>query len=149
MPELSLDVLTYTNTLESAGFNRTQAEAIARGTVQMQAQHFDTLVTREHFDHTMERIDQRFGGVDNHFKSIDTRFESIEKQFDAVDKRFDGVDKRFEGIDKRFEGIDKRLNALTGELAPMKAQLTLHTWMMGLIIIVLVVPQLQQWFALG
>ena len=142
MPELSLDVLTYTNTLESAGFNRTQAEAIARGTVQMQAQHFDTLVTREHFDHTMERIDQRFGGVDSHFKSIDTRFESIEKQFDAVDKRF-------EGIDKRFEGIDKRLNALTGELAPMKAQLTLHTWMMGLIIIVLVVPQLQQWFALG
>ena len=142
MPELNLDVLTYTNTLESAGFNRTQAEAIARGTVQMQAQHFDTLVTREHFDHTMERIDQRFGGVDNHFKSIDTRFESIEKQFDAVDKRFDGVD-------KRFEGIDKRLNALAGELAPMKIQLTLHTWMMGLIIIVLVVPQLQEWFAVG
>ncbi|MEH6587157.1 MAG: hypothetical protein V7720_11380 [Halioglobus sp.] len=114
MPELSLDVLTYTNTLESAGFNRTQAEAIARGTVQMQAQHFDTLVTREHFDRTMERIDQRFGGVD-----------------------------------KRFEGIDKRLDAITDELAPMKIQLTLHTWMMGLIIIVLVVPQLQEWFAVG
>jgi len=114
MPELSLDVLTYTNTLESAGFNRTQAEAIARGTVQMQAQHFDTLVTREHFDHTMERIDERF-----------------------------------KGVDKRFEGIDKRLNALAGELAPMKIQLTLHTWMMGLIIIVLVVPQLQEWFAVG
>ena len=114
MPELSLDVLTYTNTLESAGFNRTQAEAIARGTVQMRAQHFDTLVTREHFDHTMERIDQRF-----------------------------------KGVDKRFEGIDKRLNALAGELAPMKIQLTLHTWMMGLIIIVLVVPQLQEWFAVG
>ena len=128
MPELSLDVLTYTNTLESAGFNRTQAEAIARGTVQMQAQHFDTLVTREHFDHTMERIDQRFKGVD-------TRFDGIEKQFDA--------------IDSRFEGLDKRLNALAGELAPMKIQLTLHTWMMGLIIIVLVVPQLQDWFAVG
>ena len=121
MPELNLDVLTYTNTLESAGFNRTQAEAIARGTVQMQAQHFDTLVTREHFDHTMERIDERFKGVD----------------------------KRFEDIDTRFEGIDKRLDALTGELAPMKIQLTLHTWMMGLIIIVLVVPQLQEWFAVG
>ncbi|MEP4149524.1 MAG: hypothetical protein ABJL54_20060 [Halioglobus sp.] len=121
MPELNLDVLTYTNTLESAGFNRTQAEAIARGTVQMQAQHFDTLVTREHFDHTMERIDERFKGVD----------------------------KRFEDIDTRFEGIDKRLNTLTGELAPMKIQLTLHTWMMGLIIIVLVVPQLQEWFAVG
>ena len=114
MPELNLDVLTYTNTLESAGFNRTQAEAIARGTMQMQAQHFDTLVTREHFDHTMERIDERF-----------------------------------KGVDKRFEGIDKRLNALAGELAPMKIQLTLHTWMMGLIIIVLVVPQLQEWFAVG
>ena len=128
MPELSLDVLTYTNTLESAGFNRTQAEAIARGTVQMQAQHFDTLVTREHFDHTMERIDQRFKGVDKRFEDIDTRFEDI---------------------DKRFEGIDKRLNSLAGELAPMKIQLTLHTWMMGLIIIVLVVPQLQEWFAVG
>jgi hypothetical protein len=31
----------------------------------------------------------------------------------------------------------------------MKIQLTLHTWMMGLIIIVLVVPQLQEWFAVG
>ncbi|MBT3410387.1 MAG: hypothetical protein HN430_06815, partial [Halieaceae bacterium] len=45
--------------------------------------------------------------------------------------------------------IDKRLNALAAELAPMKIQLTLHTWMMGLIIIVLVVPQLQEWFAVG
>ena len=103
MTEPMLDVLTYTKDLEDAGFNRTQAEAIARGNFTVWEQRFDKLVTREHFDTKLD--------------SVDERLTRLEKRLDALD--------------------------------PIKTQVTLLTWMMGIVILVLVVPQLQTWFALS
>ena len=80
----------------------------------------------------------------------------VAQQFDSLVTRehFDvhsaRVDQRFEQVDKRFEKIDKQLDAIVSRLTKLeflKAQVNLHTWMLGLIIIVLVVPQLQRWFA--
>ena len=53
-------------------------------------------------------------------------------------------------IDQRFEQIGKQFDVNTGRLTNLellKSQVNLHTWMLGLIIIVLVVLQLQRWFA--
>ena len=122
MSASTLDVLAYAKDLEGAVLTRVQAEAIARGTIQMQAQHFDSLVTREHFDLTVERFEHRF---------------------EVIDERFESIDKRFDGIDKRFDRLEGRI----GNLESMKLQVSLLTWMMGLVIVVLVVPQLQAWFS--
>jgi DNA repair ATPase RecN len=131
MTEPMLDVLTYTKNLEDAGFNRTQAEAIARGNMSMLAQRLETLVTREYFD-------ARFDGLETQFESIDRRFKSIDGRFKAIDKRFETVDKRFEKIEKRLDALDT-----------IKTQVNLLTWMMGVVILVLVVPQLQGLFSVG
>ena len=114
MPAASLDVLAYTRELETVGLPRPQAEAIAKGLMNMVAEQSDSMVTRQHFDAVMDRMDLRF-----------------------------------EQMDQRFATIDKRLDQLeTGvsSLETLKSQVNLHTWMLGLITLVLVVPQLQQWF---
>ena len=85
----------------------------------MVAQQFDLLPSREHFDAHMGRIDQRF--------------EQMEKQ---TNERFGQVDKQFVVIGAQLAGLER-----------LKSHVNIHTWMLGLIIIVLVVPQLQRWFA--
>ena len=56
MSASTLDVLAYAKDLEGVGLTRVQAEAIARDTIQMQEQYFDSLVTKEHFDLAVERF---------------------------------------------------------------------------------------------
>ncbi len=122
MPAKSLDVLTYTRDMESAGLPRPQAEAIAKGVMIMVFEQFESLVTREHFDAEAARTGLRF---------------------DQVDRRFEQMDQRFAHMDSRLDKIETRLGALES----LKSQVNLHTWMLGLLVIVLVVPQLQRWFA--
>jgi hypothetical protein len=122
MPAKSLDVLTYTRDMESAGLPRPQAEAIAKGVMIMVVEQFESLVTREHFDAEAARTGLRF---------------------DQVDRRFEQMDQRFAHMDSRLDKIETRLGALES----LKSQVNLHTWMLGLLVIVLVVPQLQRWFA--
>ena len=136
MPAKNLDVLTYTRDMESAGLPRPQAEAIAKGVISMVIEQFDSLVTQEHFDAQAARTGLRFDQVDQQFREIDHRFEQ-------VDQRFQQMDQRFEHIENRLDKIEVRL----GVLESLKSQVNLHTWMLGLIVIVLVVPQLQRWFA--
>ena len=80
----------------------------------------------------------------------------VAQQFDLLpsQRHFDAhmarIDQRFERIDQRFEQIDKQLDVIGGRLTGLellKSHVNIHTWMLGLIIIVLVVPQLQRWFA--
>ncbi|MEH6571144.1 MAG: hypothetical protein V7709_18840 [Halioglobus sp.] len=143
MPAKSLDVLTYTRDMESAGLPRPQAEAIAKGVMIMVVEQFDSLVTQEHFDAQAARTGLRFDQVDQRFREIDHRFEQVDQRFEQVDQRFQQIDQRLAHIDSRLDKIEGRL----GTLESLKSQVNLHTWMLGLIVIVLVVPQLQRWFA--
>ena len=122
MSTVEIDVLAYAKSLEDAGFNRLQAEAIARGNSTMLAQRFDALVTQASFDLTKEQFEREF--------------EQVNRRFGEVDRRLDRVDQRLDSIEARLGGLDT-----------MKSQVTVLTWMMGLVILVLVVPQLQAWFS--
>ncbi len=44
---------------------------------------------------------------------------------------------------QRFDQIERRLE----KLEPLRIQVTLHSFMLGLIVLVQVVPQLQDWFS--
>ena len=74
----------------------------------------------------------------------------VDVRLDQVDGRLDQVDRRFQQIERLLELFDKRVERLEDQLEPLAAlrsQVSLHTWMLGLIVIVLVVPRLQAWFA--
>ena len=49
------------------------------------------------------------------------------------------------GVEGNIKYIEKRIQALDS----IKSNVNLHTWLLGLIIVVLVVPKLQSWFAVG
>ena len=129
MSDFAFDVLGYTQNMESAGLTRQQAEAIATGMTSMIAQQFDSLLTTKQFEAAMERIDNRF--------------VAIESKQDATDKRLDQIDRHLSNNDNKFLNIEAKL----GQFDEVKSQVNLHTWMLALVIIVLVVPQLQRWFA--
>ena len=56
-------------------------------------------------------------------------------------------DVKMEVIEGRFAELDRRIERMEKSLDPIKIQVNLLTWMMGLVVLVLVVPQLQSWFA--
>ena len=109
----------------------------------MVIEQFDSLVTQEHFDAQAARTGLRFDKVDQRFAQIDQRFEQVDQRFEQVDQRFQQVERRLAHIESRLEKIEVRLSAPES----LKSQVNLHTLMLGLIVIVLVVPQLQRWFA--
>jgi chromosome segregation ATPase len=136
MSDFAFDVLGYTKNMESAGLTRQQAEAIAAGMTKMIAQQFDSLLTTRQFEAAMERIDNRFVSIEDKQDSTDDRLNAIEKTLDKIDMRLSHSDNKFLEFDARL-----------GQLADLKSKVDLHTWMLALVIIVLVVPQLQRWFA--
>ena len=52
-------------------------------------------------------------------------------------------EQRFAQVGLRFDQIERRLE----KLEPLRIQAALHSFMLGLIVLVQVVPQLQAWFA--
>lgn len=158
MPNPAYDALSYTRDLEDSGLPSKQAEVMARGVERMLAERIDTLVTNEQlqaamarmdhrFEQLIERMDHRFDAMEQRF---DQRFKEVDQRFREVDQRFQQVDQRFQQIDQRLDHADKRTERIEDRLLVVEKlgnQVTLHTWMLGLIIIVVVVPTLQRWFA--
>ncbi len=83
MPQPAFDVLTYSRDLESTGFSRQQAEAIARGMTLMVSHQVESLVTKEHFDLTMAHVGQRFQQVDGRLDRMEGRLSAVEKSLSA------------------------------------------------------------------
>ena len=150
MSDFAFDVLGYTQNMESAGLTRQQAEAIATGMTSMIAQQFDSLLTTKQFEAAMARIDNRLVAVEDKQDTVDKRLEAVDKRLNAVDNRLNAVEKSLDRIDMRLSHTDNKfldIDARLGDLSDLKSKVVLHTWMLALIIIVLVVPQLQRWFA--
>ncbi|KGE03808.1 hypothetical protein [Pseudohaliea rubra] len=107
-----------------------------------------------------EKFDARFAEQDEKF---DARFAEQDKKFDArcaaMDEKFTRcfaeMDEKFtarlagsdEKAASRFDAIEARLADHDARFVKLDRTLLLHTWMLGLITLVLVVPQLQAWVA--
>jgi hypothetical protein len=144
---LAFDSLRYARRLREAGVPEPQAEAQAELMAEAFGFYVDNIVTRDYLDAVLGagfgKHDQRFDHVDNRFEQIDERFRQIDDRFEQIDERFRQVDNRFEQIEGRLERLEHRLE----KLEPLRIQATLHSFMLGLIVLVQVVPQLQTWFA--
>ena len=107
----------------------------------------DNLVTKDYFSEVLEaRLSQ-------HSADLQQRIvEKMNRRFAEQDEKFDG---RFAEMDEKFTrrmaGMDEKFTARFADhdarFSKLDRTLLLHTWMLGLITLVLVVPQLQAWFA--
>ena len=82
-----------------------------------------------------KRFDEQDAKFEKHFTDIENRFSNIESRFSAIDKNFTDIAERFHQQDFKFEVRCNKQDRV----------MLLHTWMLGLIVVALVVPQLQAW----
>ena len=157
MATLAFDSLRYARRLREAGVPEPQADVQAELMAEAFGFYADNILTKDHFEAVLDarfaqqdaKFDKRFAEqdakFDKRFAEQDTKFD---KRFAEIDRRFTEQDatfgKRFAEIDRRFTEQDTRFEARFGRL---ERSLFLHTWMLGLIVVVLVVPQLQAWLA--
>lgn len=88
----------------------------------------DNILTKDYFEAVLEaRLSARFAEQDAKF---DKRFAEVDKRFSEIDRRFVEQDAKF---GSRFSRVEKTQ--------------FLHTWMLGIIFIVVVVPLVQVWLS--
>jgi hypothetical protein len=119
MTTLAFDTLRYARRLKEAGVPEPQAEVQAELMAEAFGFYADNLLTRDHFT---EVLNARFAEQD----------AKIEQRFAQQDAKFE---QRFAALGATMES---RLNR-------QDRTLVLHTFMLGLITLTLVVPQLQTW----
>lgn len=131
MATLAFDSLRYARRLREAGVPEPQADAQAELMAEAFGFYADNIVTRDYLDAVLRA---GFGEQTQRFERIETRLNTLEARLDALDARLDKLDARFDKFDPRLE-----------KLEPLRTQATLHSFMLGLIVVVQVVPQLQAW----
>ena len=175
MTSMAFDTLRYNRRLLEAGVPEPQAEVQAELMAEAFGFYAANLLTKDHFTEVLNARFSEFGAVqDLRFAEQDAKFEKcfsaidqrlleqdvkFDKRFAAIDQRFleqdAKFDKRFAVIDQRFleqeAKSDKRFAEQDAKWSQLFAQMNrtmlLPTWMLGIIVVVLVVPQLQAWFA--
>lgn len=125
MSSASFDTLRFSRGLREVGVPEHQADRQAELMADAFSTFADKLVTRDYFS---EVLDAR---LTQHGAELEQRIaEKMMLRFAEQDAKFEA---RFTDHDARFSKQDRIL--------------LLHTWMLGLITLVLVVPQLQAWLA--
>ena len=135
-----IDTLRFADRLKEAGFERPQAEGMARALGDELAER---MLTRRDLHEALgpiharlDAMDARFEGIDARLDAMDAkfelRFEGIDARLDAMDakfeRRFEGVDARLDAMDAKFEGkfggIDTRFDAMDSNTASMYRELS-------------------------
>lgn len=130
MTTLAFDTLRYARRLREAGVPEPQAEVQAELMAEAFGFYADNLLTRDHFTAVM---DARFSEQD---ARTEQRFAKQDAMFEA----------RFSKQDAMFEARLAEQSAMfEARFARLDRSSFLHTWMLGTITVVLVVPQLQSW----
>ena len=143
MTSLTFDSLRYARRLRQSGMPEPQADAQA----ELMAESFgiiaDKVLTKEHFEAVLRaRLDAGFAAQN---AQLEKRFASIDQRFTEQDAKFE---QRFTEQDAKSENRFAEQNArFENRFVKLERTLFLHTWMLGLIVLVLVVPQLQAWLA--
>jgi uncharacterized coiled-coil protein SlyX len=133
------EVLAARLSEQTALLDQRMAERIAEQDAKFEARFIELEQKFEaRFIELEQKFEARFIELDQKFEA---RFIELEQKFEA---RFFELDQKFE---PRFATIDARFAGQDARFARLERTLLLHTWMLGLITVVQVVPQLQAWLA--
>ena len=161
MSSAGFDTLRFSRGLREAGVPEELADRQAELMAEAFSAFADKLVTKDYFSEVLaarlseqtalldQRMAERVAEQDAKFEARFTEFDQkFEARFTELDHKFEA---RFTELDQRFEPrfatIDARFAGQDARFARLERTLLLHTWMLGLITVVQVVPQLQAWLA--
>ena len=146
MTTMAFDTLRYARRLKEVGVPESQAEVQAELMAEAFGFYADNLLTKDHFTEVLNaRFAEQDARIEARFAEQDARIETRFGEQDArIDARFVEQDAKFE---VRFERLEARFVQIDARFAKQDKALLLHSWMLGLILLALVVPQLQDWLA--
>jgi len=154
MATMAFDTLRYARRLREAGVPEPQADAQAELMAEAFGFYADNLLTRDHFTEVLNarfaeqdaKIERRLGSMDSKFEQRITALESkLEQRITALDSKVEQSTTALESkIEQSITALDSRFEQRFGRQDTVNR---LHTWMLGMITLVLVVPQLQTWLA--
>ena len=131
MPEPAFDTLEAARRLKSAGIEVEHAEAI----VEVMGQSVNQLVTRKHFDRTVENFDSKLRVTREHF---DTELRLTREQFGA------GIAKLETELHARIDGVESRVESLAATVqsleSAVRAELRAQTMRAVLITVGILIP---------
>jgi len=163
MSSASFDTLRYSRGLREVGVPEQQADRQAELMADAFSTFADELVTRDYFSEVLDaRLTQHGAELEQRivekmmlrFAEQDAKFEARFAEQDAkFETRFVEQDAKFEArfaeqdakSEARFAEQGAKFEAHDARFNKQDRILLLHTWMLGLITLVLVVPQLQAW----
>ena len=144
MATLAFDSLRYARRLREVGVPEPQAEVQAELMAEAFGFYAENILTRDHFTDVLNaRFAEQETKLDQRLAQLDAKFDKrfVEQEIN-LERRFSSINQRLGqqevNLEQRFSSIDQRLSR-------QDRTLSLHTWMLGLLVIVLAIPQLQAW----
>lgn len=151
MATLTFDSLKYARRLREGGVPEPQADVHAELMVEAFGFYADNILTKDHFEAVLDaKLDARFAEqdarLDKRFAEqeagLDKRFAEQEARFD---KRFTALEFRIGRLEDRMDSVEACIQNLTKITLRIERTQFVHSWILGIGVTALVVPQLNAW----
>lgn len=141
------DTLRFSRGLREVGVPEQQADRQAELMAEAFSAFADKLVTKDYFSEVLDaRLKQQSAELEH--RIVEQMNERFAEQDAKLEARIGELDEKFTA---RIGELDQKWSSRFADhdarFARLDRTLLLHTWMLGLITLVLVVPQLQAWVA--
>lgn len=119
MATLAFDSLRYARRLQEVGMPEPQADVLAELMVEAFGFYANNILTKDHFEAV-----------------LDARF----------DRRFTSLECRIGRLEERMDSVDASMQHLTRLMVRIERTQFVHSWILGIGVTALVVPQLTGWW---
>lgn len=109
--------LKAAESLQDAGFEVQQAQAVVGTVTQALNENLATQDDLRELSSRFEAIDARFEIIDHKFEAVNTRLDAIDHKFEAVNTRLDAIDHKFEAVNTRLDMLNSKIDNLAKDLA--------------------------------
>ena len=113
----NFDSLKAAESLQDAGFEIQQAEAVVGTVTQVLNENLATQDDVRELSSRLHVIDARFGAIDHKLEAVNTRFDAIDHKFEAVNTRLDAIDLKFEAVNTQLKILNSKIDNLAKDLA--------------------------------
>jgi uncharacterized protein (DUF3084 family) len=158
MATMAFDSLRYARRLREVGMPEPQADAQAELMAEAFGFYAENLLTRDHFTEVLNArfsefralMDQRFAEqdarIDKRFAEQDARFAAQDARMDRLEERMDRLEDSMGRLEHRVERVEESIQQLTRLSTRIERTQFVHTWVLGVGVAALLLPQLQAWF---
>ena len=105
----SFDTLKAAKSLQNAGFEVQQAEAVVGMVIYALS---EGLATKD----DVRELNSGLGALENKVAALDSKMDVLDSKFEALDTKFEALYTKFEALDTKFGVLDSKFDALNAKI---------------------------------